>query len=282
MSRELDRTVRAYIEASADPDRPDAAPILEVIPGNVNCPRPKGTYASLLMVSDTRVSIPAFRRLYDGDGYPIGTMTTTERLRTYSLQFYRSGGTGPDALEFASRFIDYTETETGLLDAQTAFGGRNGAIWRIGLLRFPQPDLPAAIDPDSLPPLGGSFMEGPDVEIKSDFGSGASARAILKPGDPPQPIDRIDVISGGSGYIGLKESPVIVTISGGGEVLPARATARGYGFIVQQPLEMTRLDEIAGDSFEERIVINLPIKYGMARVDHTGRIDINDGETEIG
>ena len=200
MSTTLDRAIRAFVEAS------DPAGGLVCIPGNSPQQRPPGTYATLLTLSDQRTAKPSFRQLYDADDNPSGTLTDTPRRRLYSLQFHGQDQDS-DAIEAAMRFIDYTESESGLLDATTAFAGYEGAVQRIALLNFPQPDLSEDLDPDALPPLGGSFMMPPDVTIMgaratdAERGRDATAVAVLKTGAPPQPIDYIRIVNGGRGYV---------------------------------------------------------------------------------
>ena len=251
MSVNLDRTIRAYVSNGSSLDQ------RLVIPGNSSQQRPKEPYASLLLVRDQRTSRPNFRQLYDDDGNPAGTLTDTQRRRDYSLQFYRSG-----AVDLASNFLNYIESESGILDAQTAFGSRDGGVFYITVIN------------------SGEFMTPPQITITGPGGSGAEAVAILRDGLPPQPIDRIQVTRPGEGYV----ENVDVAITGGDPTgnTNAIATAVGYGFVVNHPVEMLRLDELSGDALEERVVINLQIRYAVVRIDESGRVDENIANIKSG
>ena len=47
----------------------------------------------------------------------------------------------------------------------------------------------------------------------------------------------------------------------------------GFRVVQTPPLSVQRLDEITGDAFEERAVINLPIDYAHISDQPTGQID---------
>ena len=248
MSQQLERTIRSYIARATG---------VTVIPGNSPGPRPIGVYASLLTMRDERTSEPVFHQVHDASGLAAGTVTATHRRRTFSLQFYRDG-----AMDMALRFTDYSESENGLVDAATTFASYGGRIRRLTLY-----------DP-------GSYSSAPDVSISAPAGSGAIISAILGPGSGHRPISSLSLDSAGRDYVDLTPvAPLRVNVSSAdANATPATATAQGWGFTVEAPLPVRRLDSIIGDEFEERAQIDLPILYSTLETQETGGIDANDCE----
>ena len=54
----------------------------------------------------------------------------------------------------------------------------------------------------------------------------------------------------------------------------ATAIAIGWGFQVDHPLTVRRLDTIMGDALEERAQIDLPVLYTTIDLQNTGGVDI--------
>ena len=241
MSQQLDRSIRAYVA------RGTGLATNLVRPGNAKGQRPKEAYATLLPGPDVRTGAPQYRQTRDGDGVANGTRAETPRRRTYSLQFYRDG-----ALDLANAFETWAASEDGLVVASTAFASYNGSIRRIALRD------------------GGSYTAAPAVTISdlSGGGSGATATATLSPGTGMRSVASIGLDDPGRDYV----SPA-VSMPG-----DATAIAVGWGFHVEHPLTVRRLDDILGDAYEERAVIDLPILYTALDAQATGGVDSWDCE----
>ena len=104
----FERAVRAHIATGAE------ITSSKVIPGNDKGPRSKGLYASLLFMHETENGYPVSRNRDTED------MTDTAYWKTtvFSLQFYRE-----NAVQAARRFVDYLESDAGIL-AEAAAGFR--------------------------------------------------------------------------------------------------------------------------------------------------------------
>ena len=79
-----------------------------VIPGNDRAPSPVDSYATLLLINDSRAGFPISEQLAGGQ-----TRKLQHRLWEGSLQFYRKA-----APDYALAFCDYAESENGLTDAE--------------------------------------------------------------------------------------------------------------------------------------------------------------------
>lgn len=98
----------AHLKPDADGER--------VVEGNSHGPRPKGTYATVLLVNDDPQGLPVFHQLPGGE-----TATENVIVSEYSVQFYRE-----DAVAAARRFRSWAESENGLaaaVDAESRYGG---------------------------------------------------------------------------------------------------------------------------------------------------------------
>ena len=237
MSLQLDRTIRAYVAQGAG-----LASNL-VLPGNAQKQRPKTPYATVLAASDIRTGAPQYRQTINATGAADGTRTETPYRRNYSLQFYRDG-----ALDLANAFERWASSEGGLIAADTAFASYGGRFRRIFVRE------------------GGAYLAAPTVTIAGAGGSGATATATLAPGTGLRPVQGIGLTAFGSDYV----NPT-VDIAPGDE--DATATAIGWGFHVEHPLTVRRLDDILGDAFEERAQIDLPVLYTTLDSQDTGGID---------
>ena len=258
MSQQLDRSVRAYVARGLGIN------MNLVRPGNAKGPRPKAAYATVLPISDLRTGAPQYSQMNDGVavgnqrstdddppgnlapselGLPTGFRTETAYRRTYSLQFYRDG-----ALDLANAFERWASSEDGLIAADTAFASYGGRLRRIRVHD------------------GGSYSDAPSVTIAGEGGSGATAKATLAPGTGLRPVQGIGLTAFGSDYV----NPTVTIGSGDPD---ESAVAIGWGFHVEHPLTVRRLDTILGDAFEERAQIDLPILYTTLDTQDTGGID---------
>ena len=217
MTQTLERSVRSFVAEGSE------LQTKLVIPGNSPGNRPTSEYASLLLMHDVRRGYPIRKQLSNDL-----TADLVYRRATFSLQFYRRG-----AVDNAAKFDFWTQTENGLLQAETAFS--DGRINHIRVL-------------DS----GEGYTSKPDIQIAGIGGGGVHVEANLL----NERVVSIFVADGGSGY---SQQPT-VTLSGGGGS-GATATAQGSGFRVVFPLTIIRLDNIVGDKFEERAQIDLGIDY---------------------
>ena len=227
MSQALARSVRIFVAEGS------GLPTERVIPGNDKGPRPKDPYASVLLIDDKRRGYPIRRQLEAGQ-----TADLVYRRAVYSVQFYRNG-----SVEIANKFDQWSQSENGLTQAETAFS--DGRLNRIRVLN------------------GGSGYTAATVSFSDGGGSGAVAEAGIVSGA----ISGISLTNRGSGYA----LPPTITITGDGS--GAVATSVGYGFRTVFPIRIRRLDEITGDAFEERAQIDLGIDYMAALVQDTGIID---------
>ena len=220
-----------------------------VTQGNAQGPRPKDPYASLLLMTDLRRGYPVRRQLPNGQ-----TADLIYRRAEYSLQFYRKG-----AVDLAERFDAWAMSENGLTYAEGAFA--DGKLEHVRVYSG-----------------GSGYTSPPSVEFSGAGGSGAVATASVVRGA----VAGVVLTARGEGYI---DTPMIEFV---GDGTGATASARGYGFRVFFPLTVTRLDNIVGDGFEERALINLPIDYATWDIQDTGEIDtvectvIVDEETAAG
>lgn len=205
------------------------------IPGNSKGSRPKEPYSSLLYINRERRGYPAFRQLTGGM-----TLKLQYYQAMYSLQFYRNG-----AVDNAERFQSWAETENGLNVAESAFP--DGKVAHIIVSNE-----------------GAGYTSAPSVSLSGAGGSDATATAVIAGGK----VIRVDITSAGTEY---SSSPDVSFIGGGGS--DAAAIARGRGFIVVFPFDTRRLDEVVGDSYEERVQINLAIDYADIITQNTGMID---------
>ena len=237
MSQQLDRSIRAYVARGTGLDK--------VMPGNAKGPRPKSTYATLLAASDIRTGAPQYRQTVNAIGNAAGTWTETPYRRNYSLQFYRDG-----ALDLANAFERWASSEGGLIAADTACASYNGSIRRIFVRE------------------GGAYLAAPLVTITDGAGRDATAISTLAPGTGRRPIQGIGLTNAGSDYV----NPTVDIVQTAGDT-NGSATAIGWGFHVEHPLTVRRLDDILGDAFEERAQINLPILYTTLDAQDTGGID---------
>ena len=244
MSQQLDRTIRAYVA------RGSGLAANLVRPGNEKSQRPKVPYATVLTMRDIRTSAPMYRQMNNATtGLAAGTLTETPRRRTYSVQFYREG-----ALDLANRFEAYTADERGLQTASVAFGTYGGRVRRLHVLD------------------GGAYSAPPLVNIEGPGGAGATAEVTLAPGTAGSrsPIAGVGLMNPGRDYV---DGVTVTLASGDPGDTPADVRAVGWGFVVVQPLEVRRLDEILGDAFEERAQIDLPILYTTIDAPYTGGVD---------
>ena len=212
-----------------------------VIPGNSPGQRPKATYATVLLLDDQRRGYPVRRQ------EPLGGGTTDliYRRATFSVQFYRK-----DAASLAERFDRWAMSENGLSQAATSFS--DGRINRVRVLR------------------SGAGYSDPSVTFSSGGGGGATARATIISGA----VAGVTVTGRGEGYV-IEPDIAFPDATGSG----AFASCVGYGFRVVFPLELRRLDEIAGAAFEERVQLDLPIDYATFETQDTG--DISDIECTV-
>ena len=222
------------------------------MPGNSKSQRPKAAYATLLPISDVRTAAPQYSQMNDATtGLASGTLTETSYRRTYSLQFYRDG-----ALDLANAFERWASSEDGLIVADTAFASYGGRLRRIRVHD------------------GGSYSAAPTVTIADAGGSGATAEATLAPGTGLRPVQGIGITAFGSNYV----NPTVTLGSGDPD---ESAVAIGWGFHVDHPLTVRRLDTIIGDAFEERAQIDLPILYTTLDTQDTGGIDAWECEVVV-
>ena len=240
MSQQLDRSIRAYVASV-----PGGLDMNLVKPGNAKGQRPKTPYATLLPGADIRTGAPQYRQTVNATGNAAGTWTETPYRRNYSLQFYRDG-----ALDLANRFERWASSEGGLIAADTACASYNGSIRRIFVRE------------------GGAYLAAPLVSITGAGGAGATAEAELAPGTGRRPVQGIGLTAFGSDYV----NPTVTLIPTAGDT-DGSATAIGWGFHVEHPLTVRRLDTILGDAFEERAQIDLPILYTTLDAQDTGGID---------
>ena len=95
-----------------------------VIPSRGKGPRPKVSYATLLLVTDERQGYPA--RAVVASDTTARTVTTGSlqyREADFSLQFYYEG-----AIDRAHRFVDWVESEEGLNAAEDLVNDDGGAF----------------------------------------------------------------------------------------------------------------------------------------------------------
>ena len=241
MGRVLERAVRRFVAEGSGLGNG------LVIEGNSRGPGPKDPYASVLLIDDVRRGYPVRRQLPDG----AGTAQLVHRRALFSVQFYR-----PPAVDLAERFDDWAMSETGLLQAETAFS--DGRIAGARVLRggtgfaggAADPIVPD--DPDG-PGLGGQLA----VTVVRGAVAGV---AVARPGEnywyPP------DIVI--ASPTGRDEDAAVVSVW-------------GYGFRVVFPLRIRRLDEVLGDAWETRAQIDLGIDYAVSSVQPTGCIDTNRG-----
>ena len=230
----IERAIRRHVAEGSG--LPNAA----VIPGNSPGPRPRGLFASVLRTEDRRLAYPAY------DLQEEMTATLIWRQSTFSVSWWRDG-----AMDAAATFDSWCASETGLLQAETAFTGDVGSIAVI---------------------TGGSgYTEAPVVTITGGGGTGATAEAVLS----DDRIGRIALTARGTGY---GDAPT-VTIAGDGG---ATATARGFGFRIRFPLAIRRLDEAVDEEFEERAQLDLPVMYADVVRRDEGLIDAQDGTITYG
>ena len=210
-----------------------------VIAGNAQGQRPKEPYASLLLIRDARRGYPIRRDLINGE-----TADLVYRRAEFSLQFYRKG-----AADLAESFDAWAMSTKGLMQAETAFP--DGKLDRLRLYSG-----------------GSGYTSDPRVEFHGAGGSGATATASVVRGA----VAGVVLTARGEGFV---DTPRIEFV-GGGYTEKAKATAYGYGFRVFFPLDIQRLDEIVGDAYEERALINLPIDYATWGIQDAGSIDAVD------
>ena len=249
VSQQLDRSVRAYVARGTGLD------MNLVRPGNAKGQRPKAPYATLLPVSDLRTGAPQYRQQVDAAGRAAGTLTETPYRRTYSLQFYRAG-----ALDLANAFDRWAASEDGLIVADTSFASYGGGIRRIRVRD------------------AGSYSDTPRVVITGPGGSGATAEAELAPGTGRRPVQGIGITAAGGDYVG----PTVTLESDDAGDTAGVAMAYGWGFQVDHPLTVRRLDSIIGDAFEERGQIDLPVLYTTLDLQDTGGVDTWECELVVG
>ena len=103
MTQELEREIRGLIATGS------GLSAMLVIEGNGKSPRPKQSYASVLMMDNERRGYPVFR---DGEQEGDGTQTITPRMHSVSVQWYRD-----DAQDNALAFANWVESEIGVATA---------------------------------------------------------------------------------------------------------------------------------------------------------------------
>ena len=214
-----------------------------VIPGDDDKgQRPKAPYASLLLLDDRRKGYPIRRHIPDGEAGAGRVADMIYRRAEFSLQFYRKG-----AVDMAERFDAWAMSPRGLMQAETAFP--DGRLERVRVYSG-----------------GTGYTSAPAVEFEDMWGSGATATASVVGGA----VTGVVMTARGKDFT---DTPVIRFVGGGNPTEDATASAYGYGFSVLFPLEVQRLDGIAGDGFEERALITLPIDYARWDSQDVGHID---------
>lgn len=252
----LERSVRLFVAEGACLDRHD------VIEGNPGGQRPKGPYATVLLVDDIALKsqgTPIRRAVHADETLDLQSVRgqvgeMVYRRATYSVQFYRK-----TAVARAKRFDQWATSQNGLRWARTAFV--DGRLAHIKVL------------------TGGSgYAAPPGVVIDGAGGSGATAAAAIVRGA----VAAVYLTGRGRGFVDVPNISFV-----GDATEEAVATAVGFGFVVVFPLRVVRLDEIIGDAFEERAYIQLPIDYAAVHIQDAGQIDaiecaiILDGVGEI-
>ena len=175
-------------------------------------------------------------------------LQTVPRDATYSIQFYRQG-----AFWLAKQFDAWCMSEDGLTYAAKAFS--DGRIERIRVLDG-----------------GNDIPEDSMLSIDGD-GMGAIGRPSIVRGA----VAGVQMLNFGHSY-SLQPS---ITLGN------ALFVADGAGFVIEFPLKIRRLDAIVSDMFEERVQIDLRLRYNLTEVQETGYIETTrgnlclDGEEEV-
>ena len=164
-----------------------------------------------------------------------------KRRAVYSIQFYREG-----SLWLARTFDAWAQSEDGLSYAQRTFS--DGTIRYISVLNS-----------------GSGVPEDAQIQISGD-GQEAVARPVVSRGA----VLGVSILNHGHSYSLQPE----ITISQG----DAEFTAFGSGFVIDFPLSLRRLDSIVSDMFEERVQIDMPVRYNLSQVQSSGYIDANAGQ----
>ena len=237
MRQVFERAVRLFVAEGCDL-KSDL-----VIPGDDDKgQRPKATYASLLPLGDRRKGYPIRRQIPVGETGAGRVADMTYRRAEFSLQFYRKG-----AVDMAERFDAWAMSPRGLMQAETAFP--DGRLERVRVFSG-----------------GSGYTSTPLVEFRGGGGSGAEATASVVGGA----VAGVVMTARGKDFT---DTPDITFVGGGNPTEDATASAYGYGFSVLFPLEVQRLDGIAGDGYEERALITLPIDYARWDSQDVGHID---------